>query len=68
MNRLHSIRSKLRRARDVGVAGIAQRLAQRAYLRTGAAELSFNLAFEDILTDVPRDLPVPAARPRAASR
>jgi glycosyltransferase involved in cell wall biosynthesis len=63
MKRLDAFRSTVRRARDVGVGGIAQRLAQRAYLRTGAAELSFNLALEDVLTDIPRDLPVPAVRP-----
>lgn len=57
------IRSTVRRARSVGAHGIAQRLAQRAYLRTGAAELSFNLAFDDILTDIPRELPVPEVRP-----
>lgn len=64
MNWVTKAGSKARRARDVGVLGIAQRLAQRAYLRTGAAELSFNLAPEDILVDVPRDLPVPVERPR----
>jgi len=51
-----------RRALDVGPRGIAQRLAQRAYSSTGAADLLFNLDLDDILTDVASDLPVPPAR------
>ena len=63
MSRLDTSRWTLRRAGNVGLAGIAQRVAQRAYGRTGAADLSFNLAFDDILTDIPGDLPVPVHRP-----
>ncbi len=63
MSRADRFLSKMRRARDVGAHGIVQRLAQRAYLRSGAAELSFNLAFDDILTEVPLDLPLPETRP-----
>lgn len=63
MSRMNGVLAKARRARDVGVAGIAQRIAQRAYFRTGAAELLFNLAFEDLLVDVPSALPVPSSRP-----
>ncbi|MGF6823698.1 glycosyltransferase involved in cell wall biosynthesis [Microbacterium sp. ZKA21] len=61
MSGARGLLARARRARDVGFAGIAQRLAQRAYFRTGAAELLFNLAFADIMTDVPQELPVPAA-------
>lgn len=52
-----------RRARRVGVRGLMQRVAQRLYLKTGAAELSFNLALDDVLGDVPRTLPLPERRP-----
>jgi glycosyltransferase involved in cell wall biosynthesis len=62
MSRLSVAASRLRRARNVGVHGIAQRVAQRAYQSTGAADLRFNLAFDDILADIPAELPVPAAR------
>ena len=55
MSRVDTALWKLRRAGDVGLGGIAQRVAQRAYGRTGAADLSFNLAFDDILTDIPGD-------------
>ncbi len=65
MGWLTTARAKAKRAARVGVPGIAQRLAQRAYLKTGAAEISFNLAFPDVLTDVPQELPVPAVRPAA---
>jgi len=53
----------------VGLRGVAQRLAQRAYLATGAAGLRFNLDLDDVLVAVPEDLPVPAealARDRPA--
>lgn len=63
MRRLTELVAKVKRARRVGVRGLAQRAAQRAYLRTGAAELSFNLAFDDILTESPAKLPVPSTRP-----
>lgn len=63
MTTRRTILAKVRRARRVGLRGLAQRIAQRAYLRTGAAELSFNLAFDDILDDVPAVLPVPSERP-----
>ena len=52
-----------RRARAVGVHGIAQRLAWRAYRATGAAGLFFQIADADILTGVPEDLPTPVTRP-----
>jgi len=54
--------SKLRRARDVGMRGILQRVAQRAYYSTGAADIRFNLDLSDVMTDIPVDLPVPAGR------
>ncbi len=59
MSWLTSVVSKGRRAREVGLRGIAQRLAQRAYQATGAAELRFNLDFDDILTSLPAELPLP---------
>ncbi|WP_345801191.1 glycosyltransferase family 1 protein [Microbacterium sp. AZCO] len=52
-------RAAARRALAVGPRGIAQRVAQRAYRATGAADLLFNLDLDDILADVPADLPVP---------
>lgn len=52
-----------RRAREVGARGVAQRLAWRAYRDTGAADLFFQIADEDILAEVPDDLPVPQERP-----
>ena len=55
---------KTRRALAVGSSGIAQRIAHRAYAKTGAAQLLFNLDPEDLLIDVPAELPVPATRPR----
>ncbi|SDR72194.1 rhamnosyltransferase WsaF family glycosyltransferase [Agrococcus carbonis] len=60
---------KVRRALAVGPAGIAQRLAMRAYEATDAAAMSFNLDYDDILLDVPARLPEPTeplARGRAA--
>jgi glycosyltransferase involved in cell wall biosynthesis len=60
MSWLSNVASKARRARDVGVHGVAQRVAQRAYQSTGAGELRFNLDLDDIMTDVPTGLPVPA--------
>ncbi|MFB7891635.1 glycosyltransferase family 1 protein [Microbacterium sp. NPDC056044] len=68
MNWFAGVLSKAQRARRVGVVGVAQRVAQRMYLRTGAAELWFNLAFDDILPDVPGELPVPASPPDRADR
>ncbi len=59
MSWLTSVGTKVRRARQVGLRGIAQRIAQRAYLATGAAELRFNLDFDDILTGLPAELPLP---------
>ncbi|KAA9106479.1 glycosyltransferase family 4 protein [Microbacterium rhizomatis] len=61
--RFSDVLSRLRRARDVGMRGVAQRVAQRAYRQTGAAELSFQIAPDDLLTAVPDALPVPARRP-----
>jgi len=61
MNGLSALLAKGRRALAVGPRGLAQRAAQRAYRATGAAELLFNLDFADILTDVPTELPAPAA-------
>ncbi len=61
--------AKVQRARRVGARGLAQRLAQRAYIATGAAELRFNLDLDDVLTTVPEHLPLPSApleRDRAA--
>ncbi|MDR7110839.1 hypothetical protein J2X03_000695 [Microbacterium trichothecenolyticum] len=55
--------AQVRRAWEVGPRGVAQRLAQRAYQATGAAELRLNLALEDHLTDAPCSLPVPQERP-----
>lgn len=55
--------SRLRRARQVGIRGIAQRLAQRAYRVTDASYLLFNLDPADLLTDVPREFPLPETRP-----
>ncbi|MEO7005439.1 MAG: glycosyltransferase family 1 protein [Terrimesophilobacter sp.] len=54
---------KTRRALDVGPFGIAQRIAQRAYRKTGAADLQFNLDLEDLLVDIPDELPVPSTPP-----
>jgi glycosyltransferase involved in cell wall biosynthesis len=59
MSWLTSVASKARRAREVGMHGIAQRIAQRAYQATGAAELRFNLDLDDILTGLPAELPLP---------
>ena len=58
---------KTRRALAVGPSGIAQRIAQRAYRRTGAEDLAFNLELDDLLVDVPGDLPVPSTRPAPGS-
>ncbi len=55
--------SQLRRARQVGLRGIAQRLAQRAYRATDASSLMFNLDPSDILADIPGALPLPQKRP-----
>lgn len=63
MTRLSNVLAKARRARAVGLMGIAQRIAQRAYSATGAASLSFNMALEDILTELPATLPTPNSRP-----
>lgn len=68
MGQLSNMFAKARRAHAVGFKGIAQRIAQRAYAKTGAADLSFNLALEDLLTAVPPTLPTPNGRPaRGAS-
>lgn len=56
--------AKARRAGKVGARGIAQRVAWRAYSASGAADLFLQLDVGDILTDVPRALPVPQDRPR----
>lgn len=68
MSRMSGVLAKAKRARDVGFGGIAQRIAQRAYFKTGAAELLFNLAFEDLLTDAPTVLPVPSSYPRRGEK
>ncbi|WP_158866159.1 rhamnosyltransferase WsaF family glycosyltransferase [Leifsonia sp. AG29] len=60
MSWIGGVASKARRARDVGVRGVAQRLAQRAYIATGAAELRFNLDLDDILPELPESLPLPS--------
>lgn len=60
---LETVASRIRRAIDVGPRGIAQRVAQRAYRSTGAADLLFNLDLDDLLTEVPASLPVPQQRP-----
>lgn len=54
---------KTRRALAVGPSGVAQRIAQRAFRRTGAADLVFNLDLEDLLVDIPDELSVPSTRP-----
>ena len=54
---------KTRRALAVGPSGVAQRIAQRAFRQSGAADLVFNLDLEDLLVDVPSELPVPVTRP-----
>lgn len=53
--------STVRRARAVGIRGLMQRVARRAYENTGAASLRFNLALDDVLADVPSSLPMPTA-------
>jgi O-antigen biosynthesis protein len=63
MSRDAELLGKTRRALAVGPSGIAQRIAQRAYRKTGAADLLFNLDLEDVLVEVPAELPVPATRP-----
>jgi len=55
--------SRLARAARVGPHGIAQRLAARLYRSTGARDLEFHLAVDDILTDIPQTLSVPSVRP-----
>lgn len=60
MSWLPNVMSKAKRARGVGIRGIAQRAAQRAYHSTGAADLRFNLDYGDIMTEVPADLPPPS--------
>lgn len=60
MNRGQRLMSKARRAAAVGPSGIARRLAARAYDATDAAALRFNLDFDDIMTEVPSELPEPA--------
>lgn len=67
MSRWRGALAKAKRARDVGARGISQRIAQRAYFRTGAAELLFNLAFEDILAEAPAQLPEPVSRPEGTA-
>ncbi|MEU4384382.1 glycosyltransferase family 1 protein [Promicromonospora sp. NPDC023805] len=53
----------LRRARDVGPRGVAQRLAARVYRATDARALDLHLDPADVVGDVPASLPVPAPRP-----
>ncbi|MET0829525.1 MAG: glycosyltransferase family 1 protein [Microbacterium sp.] len=59
---------KTRRALAVGPSGIAQRIAQRVYRTTGAADLLFNLDLDDLLLEVPVELPVPTLRPERGGR
>lgn len=66
-SRLVQVSSKMRRAISAGPSGIAQRLAQRAYRRTAAAELLFNLDLDDVLTEIPDELAVPEKRPDLGS-
>ena len=63
MSRGVRLLGKLRRTWAVGPSGVAQRIAQRGYRRTGAADLLFNLDLEDLLVKVPGELPVPSTRP-----
>jgi O-antigen biosynthesis protein len=63
LNRWAGLLSKMRRARNVGTRGIAQRVAQRACMATGADDLRFNLDLDDLLTDIPAALPTPSDRP-----
>ncbi|MCR2808933.1 MULTISPECIES: glycosyltransferase family 1 protein [unclassified Microbacterium] len=63
MRRVTAVLARAGRARDVGVRGVAQRIAWRVYRATGAADLFFQIADEDILGSVPEDLAVPATRP-----
>lgn len=63
MSRSADLLGKTRRALAVGSSGIGQRIAQRAYRGTGAADLLFNLDLEDLLVEVPAELPVPSTRP-----
>lgn len=63
MSRLVKAVSMARRVREVGAVGLAQRVAQRAYRATAAESLGFQLAPEDVLADVPAELPVPASPP-----
>jgi O-antigen biosynthesis protein len=63
MPRMTDILATGRRAREVGLHGIAQRLTARAYRASGAADLFFQIADDDILTSVPDDLPTPSERP-----
>lgn len=60
MSWLPNVMSKAKRARGVGLRGIAQRAAQRAYQSTGASDLRFNLDYGDVMTDIPADLPSPS--------
>jgi glycosyltransferase involved in cell wall biosynthesis len=64
MSRGANLLGKTRRAWAVGPFGLAQRIAQRAYRATGAADLLFNLDLEDLLVEIPAQLPVPAVRPQ----
>jgi O-antigen biosynthesis protein len=64
MGRVKAVMTTARRARDVGVHGVAQRVAWRAYRATGAADLFFQIADEDLLARVPEELPTPLVRPR----
>lgn len=60
---MSAFHSHLRRARQVGLRGIVQRLAQRAYRATDASYLLFNLDPSDILAEIPDALPLPQKRP-----
>jgi O-antigen biosynthesis protein len=62
MSRVSNLVAKAQRALAVGPRGIAQRVARRAYDATGAADLRFNLALADVLTEVPDTLPTPTER------
>lgn len=60
---IERVRAGAARALRVGPRGVLQRVAARLYRRTGARDLEFHLASDDMLSDIPDELPVPAAAP-----
>ncbi|MCP2264900.1 glycosyltransferase family 1 protein [Promicromonospora thailandica] len=67
MNRLTRATATIRRLRQVGPRGLAQRVAARAYRATDARDLTFHLDVADVARAVPATLatpePVPGNRP-----